>query len=283
MTIGEVILLFNKELKGIYPDNEINSIIEYLFSHYTGLSRFQIFSERNKILSEDVKKYLSEVLPLLLNHKPVQYITGFTEFYNCRLQVTPDVLIPRPETEELVKWIIDDEQTSPLRILDIGTGSGNIAIALAKNITGSVVDACDISEPSLTVAGNNAVLNNAWVNLFHLDILKWQEEKTDITWDIIVSNPPYVCISEIKTMLPNVHMYEPHIALFVPDDNPLIFYKSVADFSGLHLAGGGSLYFEINENHAVETINLLNHHGFENVTLKTDINGKNRMLKANKK
>ncbi len=218
--------------------------------------------------------------------KPLQYVLGETEFYGLRFKVNPSVLIPRPETEELVEWIISDlpkPKTSieGLKIIDIGTGSGCIPISLKKNLPEAQLFALDISPEALDVSIQNAALNQTTVNFIQADILNLLNKQLIAEkFGIIVSNPPYVTDAEKEQMLPNVLQHEPHLALFVPDNDPLIFYKAIADFAIKHLDTTGSLYLEINENLGEETVQLLKQMGFKKIVLRQDLSGKDRMIRS---
>ena len=208
--------------------------------------------------------------------EPIQYILSETKFYGLSFYTKKGILIPRPETEELVDWIIKDNQGSEKKYLDIGTGSGCIIISLAKNLKGTF-DAIDISEKSIRISEENSIKNKVNINLKKTDIL-CSELKGE--WDVIVSNPPYVLRSEKEVMNKNVLNWEPETALFVEDTDPLLFYEEISKKSLTVLRKNGYLYFEINENFGNETIKLLEEIGFVNIELKKDINGKDRMIKA---
>jgi len=216
----------------------------------------------------------------LIQFEPIKYILGETEFYGLRLKVNPAVLIPRPETEELVDWIIHDCNVQNPVILDIGTGSGCIPIALSKNLIGATIESWDISNEALMVARMNAEINKVNIDFIYADVLRLTHPAQKQEFDIIVSNPPYITESEQLLMLKNVLDYEPHVALFVPTADPLIFYRKIADIAITQLNSGGKLFFEINEQFGNETADLLSLKGFKNIVLRKDINGKNRMIKA---
>ncbi|MEO8796210.1 MAG: peptide chain release factor N(5)-glutamine methyltransferase, partial [Daejeonella sp.] len=250
------------------------------------INRSEYLSQKNEPVDMMVETSLISILDELKTGKPLQYILGETEFYDLPFKVNPSVLIPRPETEELVDWIIKDllsrKQTKP-EILDIGTGSGCIPIALKKNIPEAKVSAIDISGAALETAIKNSVLNKVEVK-FHLhDILNTESGFfNDSEFDIVVSNPPYVTLSEKNLMHQNVLEHEPHLALFVDDNDPLIFYKAITKFASAHLKKDGVLYLEINENLGGETVSLLKGFGFKNVELRKDLPGKDRMIRAEK-
>jgi release factor glutamine methyltransferase len=221
------------------------------------------------------------IIDRLLNYEPIQYILGSTFFFGSDFIVDKHVLIPRPETEELVSWILEKVDTKqPIKILDIGTGSGCIAIILAKQIAQAEVYAMDVSTAALSIAKKNAEANGVVVQFIEASILEWQSQ--DMFFDIIVSNPPYVRESEKEMMSPNVLNYEPHLALFVDNNNPLLFYKAIVEMSKINLTSEGLIYFEINEYLAEETKSLFSSTFFESVQLKKDIFSKNRMLCARK-
>jgi release factor glutamine methyltransferase len=230
-------------------------------------------------LSEKSESQIYNIIQELKRFKPLQYILGETEFYGLRFFVDSAVLIPRPETEELVEWVISDcKGKDNLSIIDIGTGSGCIPIALAKNLPKAQVFAIDISEDALDIARKNALENMVNIQFIQSDILKRSLSK-DFNFDVIVSNPPYVISDQKVQMSANVLDYEPHIALFAPDQNPFVFYEAIAEIAQTHLKPDGTLYFEINEALPYETAESINKYGF-NTELKQDINGKYRMIKA---
>lgn len=267
-----------KELADTYAKTEIDSLIFLIFEKLKGYSRTQFLMASDEELSKKDYNELQQIISRLKNHEPIQYILGKTEFYGLPFFTVSDVLIPRPETEELVQWIIQENKLPNPTILDIGTGTGCIAISLGKNIAGSNVLACDVSPVCINTASQNAQLNNAEISLFNYDILNNSPEINFPELDIVVSNPPYVLESEKTRMEKNVLEFEPGLALFVQDSNPLIFYRQIADFSIKHLCNKGNLYFEINEAFGAECKFMLQEKGFSNVTLKKDMNGKDRMI-----
>ena len=270
------------QLSTIYPIQEIESISMLIFEKVLGLSRIQVHLNQNKIISVANLAQIKEIVNRLIQFEPIQYILGETEFYGSRLIVNPAVLIPRPETEELVDWIVQDYRQSKPRILDIGTGSGCIPVSLVRNLPGASAEGWDISTEALEVAKENAQLNQVTVEFHYADILKpvvpWQNNP----YDIIVSNPPYITASEESFMHQNVTQFEPHLALFVPDSDPLLFYRRIADLATVALKSGGHLYLEINGKFGTETVELLRLKGFIHLILKKDINGKERMIKGEK-
>ncbi|MFH1321758.1 MAG: HemK/PrmC family methyltransferase [Bacteroidota bacterium] len=331
--VNSIVRLFRDELNGIYPDGEINNFIYMAFEEYLGFSKTDMVTKFANILSKtDLLKMKNVVKQLKLN-KPIQYILGTCEFYGLKLKVDQRVMIPRPETEELVDWIINDANKSNLKILDIGTGSGCIAIALKKNIPDAIISSIDVSEKALSLARENAKVNNVSISFFYMDILKqphpchsaswlrdksyaparsfdekgsssvgspaplrpsskvreFQRESTPLPlmkgwweglFDIIVSNPPYVRISEKKQMEKNVLDYEPYSALFVEDENPLIYYKIISDIALGKLKKNGKLYFEINEYFGNEIKALLENKRFTQIIVKRDMQNKERMVRG---
>lgn len=282
MTLKEYRSHFKTKLRSLYPEEEIGSFFYIVTEKFLNLKRVEVALElQKKITSEEITSF-ENALHQLEREVPIQYIIGETLFFGLTFKVNSSVLIPRPETEELVDWIVNDytENDAPLTILDIGTGSGCIAISLAANLPNSKVNALDISAKALTVAKQNAILNKVSVSFLEQDILAI--EHLDMSYDIIVSNPPYVLVSEKQKMHTNVLFYEPHKALFVLDSNPLLFYKSIAEIAYKSLKLNGNLYFEINEAFGTEIVLMLQKLGFENVELKKDFFGKDRMVKASK-
>lgn len=269
-----------KELAGIYSAEETESLIFLIFGKVKGYSRTQMLLARDEILSSEEIDEINQIVARLKLHEPIQYILGETEFYGLPFYAVPGVLIPRPETEELVQWIIQETQLSKPTILDIGTGSGCIAVSLRKNISDSTVIACDISSVCLDTTRRNAELNNTDVSILEYNILTNSPETEFPDLDVIVSNPPYVRETEKSLMQKNVLDYEPDLALFVNDDNPLVFYTRIADFALAHLKNGARLYFEINEAFGKECSDMLRKKGFSDITVKRDIHGKDRMIRS---
>ncbi len=269
---------FFDTLAGEYSREEIGSFFSILIEDFLGLSRLDLALDRERELSKAEEEKLNVALQRLRQHEPIQYITGNTEFYGLSFSVSRDVLIPRPETEELVEWILEDcNHQEQLNILDIGTGSGCIAISLAKNLPNAKVTAFDISGDAIKVAQGNAVLNEVEVEFFKKDILAvdFLPEK----FDIIVSNPPYVRELEKKDMQRNVLEHEPDTALYVKDEDPLLFYRKITDLAAQNLVPKGKLYFEINQYLGKETEALLTEKNFQ-TRLKKDIFGVDRMLRG---
>jgi release factor glutamine methyltransferase len=290
MLLREIKNIFHRELGDQYPNEEIDSFFYLLLGHYLGLERFVLVITPDFRISKEQEQPLFEALADLKLHRPLQYIVGKTHFMEMEFIVNEKVLIPRPETEELVRWIMADiekaqkdndalgEENSRIRILDIGTGSGCIAIALAKKLAMSNICALDISVEALQIAKQNAQLNGVEIELIQADILAPPALAT--YFDIIVSNPPYVRESERTGMAKNVKDYEPWEALFVPNDNPLMYYKAIIDFASRNLKADGSLYLEINQYLANETRQLFHKSVFKGVELKKDLFGNDRMLKG---
>ena len=279
MTIGNFRYLFKEKLKGLYPLEEIGSFERLAFSKYTAYTPAMLVLQKDELLAEETYIQLQEVVQRLLKEEPIQYIIGDTLFYGLSFKVTPATLIPRPETEELVDWILKDvAQHSGYKILDIGTGSGCIAIALQKNLKQAKVAAYDISDEALTVARENALMNETAVLFEKVDILK--KTALEERFDCIVSNPPYVRLQERTQMKSNVLDYEPHQALFVPNEDALLFYRRIGELAKTSLVKNGCLFFEINQYLGETTVHLLKEIGFKNVLLKKDVFGNDRMIKA---
>lgn len=284
MTINYFVSQYKKQLIKLYPGNEISGIINLVFEKILNIKGHHIILEKDKILSESESEKLQIILSRLNSGEPVQYILEEADFFNLKFFVNPSVLIPRQETEELVKWIIDDHQPFPdLNILDIGTGSGCIAVSLGKNLINPQIFAADVSEKALSVTGYNSEKNKTLIKTIRMDVLHVDSsEKLFQTnfFDIIVSNPPYIRESEKINMHKNVTDFEPSEALFVRDDNPLIFYRNIISLSKKILKPGGFLYFEINENSGVEVMDILRDNNLSRVELRKDINNKDRMVKG---
>jgi len=281
LILKELRTSFKIALSGLYPSEEIQSFFNILSEKYLNLSRIEIALNPERVISEEVSEKYQKALLRLKNYEPVQYIIGETEFYGLPFKVNKHTLIPRPETEELVEWII---VTSEFRIqdsglLDIGTGSGCIAISLAKNLPDSKISALDISDGALKIARKNAEMNKVEVDFFQTDILN--TKTLPKKYDVIVSNPPYVRELEKKQMQQNVLNYEPDSALYVKNDDPLLFYRVISQLAKKHLQPNGKLFFEINEYLADELTELLKSEDFKNIEVKKDIFGKNRMIKCN--
>ena len=282
MQILKFKITFFSGLAKIYPKTEIQSFFNILVEFRLKLSRIDVALNSDYEINTLDLKFLQKDLIDLKKHRPIQYIVGETEFYSLPFKVNEHVLIPRPETEELVDWIVADvklkTQHAKLNILDIGTGSGCIPISLAKNLPNTNVSAIDISLEALKTAKINALLNNVNIHFIEKDILN--TNSLSEVYNVIVSNPPYVRELEKDEMHKNVLDNEPHLALFVENNNPLLFYDKIADLAKTHLTKSGNLYFEINQYLGKEMVNLLNTKGFKNIELRKDIFGTDRMIKA---
>lgn len=267
------------ELEGFYSENEIRSFSFLIIEKLTGLTRTQIIINKNTFLSAEQNAKVIDFVDKLKKFEPIQYLLGETEFYGLAFMVNNSVLIPRPETEELVDWIITDYKNSPnINFLDIGTGSGCIAISIKKGLPTATATAFDISEMALDTASKNAALNNVEINFARVDILN--PDNIPQKWDVIVSNPPYIPELEKKEIQSNVLDYEPHLALFVPDHDALLFYRTIAEFGKNNLTENGRIYFEIHRNEGETCVQLLEYMGYKNIELRKDISGNNRMIKA---
>jgi len=265
-------------LDGIYEANEAESIAYIILEDELKLSKIDLIINANNIINEKSVDRIQEILMQLEQNKPIQYILGYADFYELKFKVNEHTLIPRQETELLVHKIIELNKTREnISILDIGTGSGCIAISLAKNVNANIT-AVDFSEKAIETAKTNAELNNVNVKFEILDIIKNQQQICDKKYDIIVSNPPYVTNAEKTKMQNNVLKYEPHSALFVDDNNPLEFYEAITIFAKNNLNLYGQLWFEINEQFGSETKNLLIVNGFKDVQIINDLNEKNRIV-----
>lgn len=269
-----------KNLTGLYPKGEIEQFIFLIFNHLLNYSKIDIHLNSHASVSDEIFQKVRSIIAQLKEFQPIQYIFGETEFYGLKFFLNQHVLIPRQETEELVQWVISENTAKDIRILDIGTGSGCIAVVLARYIENSVVDAFDISVKALETAIKNASVNGVKVNFYKYDILEDEPLPENVVYDIIVSNPPYVRESEKHLSGPNVTGFEPHEAIFVVDEDAFIFYKAIAAFGKKYLKKGGNIYLEINEALGTEIKALLLDTGYHDVVLKRDINNKDRMLKA---
>lgn len=275
------------ELFGLYEQTEINSFIFMLFENFCKISKAKLLSGSSLHVTESELLKINHAIKELKKFKPIQYIIGEAEFYGLNFFVNSSVLIPRPETEELVNWVIQENKRNAVKkILDIGTGSGCIAIAIKANIPQADVFAVDISKESIETAQQNSKINNTNVLFINADINKYKQEVVfkNLLYptDIIISNPPYVIISEKKQMKPNVFEYEPEHALFVNNDNPFIFYSKILDFGNDFLSDNGKIYFEINEKYGNEISSLIKDKGYTRIILKKDINNKDRMICCSK-
>lgn len=283
MTIQAAFTQIITSLAPIHDQREAGNIAHIVMEHITGLSKMDRIVYKEKELTDQQSAQLEVALQALLEHQPVQYVTGSSWFYGMELQVNANVLIPRPETEELVEWIVQDVRDSKLlnrRILDIGTGSGAIPLALKKELPAATVWALDVSPGALDTARANAQQQKLDVHFEQVDILDITAAGSLPMFDIIVSNPPYICQRERTDMQEQVVAYEPSIALFVPDEDALLFYRQIGLLAKEKLNRGGALYFEINEAFGKETAGLLTEQGYVNVEVRKDLFGKDRMVKA---
>ena len=266
-------------LKGYYPDSEALALAKMLLVEVFGFSTLELYGGKDKEFSEKHRSVLAEMIRRLQKNEPIQYIIGIETFCGFTFEVNKNVLIPRPETQELVHWIADDcKEKSCCRMLDIGTGSGCIAVSLAKLVEGAKVEAWDVSAEALSVATRNAEKNEADVLFRHQDVLVAKPESA--RFDVIVSNPPYIAEKEKTNMDANVLDWEPSLALFVSDDDPLLFYRKIALLAKEMLTDDGSLYYEINQAYGPETVQMLEELGYHPIELRKDAFGNDRMIKA---
>lgn len=264
----------------IYPGSEAMALAKILLMECLGFSNLELYGGKDKQVFKKDLDLLDKIIGRLKNYEPIQYIIGKENFEGLDFEVCRDVLIPRPETAELVEWIIHDmAEKVNCRMLDIGTGSGCIAVTLAKRLKNSVVEAWDISEDALRVAQTNALKNGVEVRFYQKDILCYKPLDEEC-WDVIVSNPPYITMREQKDMEANVLNWEPHNALFVPDNDPFLFYRKISEAGLSLLSSGGAIYFEINRLYGKEIIDLLSDMGYVKIELCKDMSGNDRMVKA---
>lgn len=282
MKLSQLKINFTTQLQGVYDREEIHSFFYILCDFFLQYSRFEVSMALDTVVSAKNITAFEMALLRLKKQQPIQYIVGHTEFYGLTFKVNKHTLIPRPETEQLVDWIISNHkhQGSGLEILDIGTGSGCIAVALAKNFSKASISGLDISEKALEVAQENAIKNQVLVSFCQKDIL--ETTALEKKYDVVVSNPPYVRQLEKKAMSANVLDYEPGGALFVPNEDPLLFYRKIAQLALVSLQEKGWLYFEINEYLSNEMDALLNEIGFVNIEIKKDFRAVPRMIKCQK-
>ena len=277
-----------RQLTQVYDDYEAKAIARMVYEVRFGLMPSDLFIGKDTQLSTDDQKLLAEITQRLLTGEPIQYVLGEAEFGGRTFHVEPGVLIPRPETYELCQWIMEErrgkkEERRNTSILDIGTGSGCIACTLAAELTDAEVTAWDISDDALRIATENAKRTNVHVSFEKVDVLNTSHlnrERPATGLDIIVSNPPYICNKERATMERNVLEHEPELALFVPDDDPLLFYRTIARFAAKTLNPGGALYFEINPLHVSEMQQMLSKEGFSHTEIRNDQFGKQRFTKS---
>lgn len=303
-TVGEARFWLKEKLKNFYAEEELPDILFLTLNFITGLSQTQLHAFPEKELNDDQIPMLLLLAKKLQTGMPVQYALGETEFFGLRFEVNPFVLIPRPETEELVSWILEEkggkvkgerwrgegqkgessevrgEREMAERILDIGTGSGCISVAIKKNWLEAEVSGLDISTEALKTAQKNALSNEVEVIFFQQDILNFYPVKEALPYSIIVSNPPYITPNEQKLMHNNVLDFEPYQALFVPENDPLLFYRTIARHASFMLQKNGLLFFEINEKYGKQTLGLLQQNGFVELELRKDFRGKDRMVRG---
>lgn len=274
-----VYLHIKKELSPFYGEGEASAMAKWISSDILHLSTMELYTGKDMNFSTKAWKEVEDILSRLKQREPLQYILQEAPFCGLSFHVEKGVLIPRPETEELVEWIVSDyQEAGKVRILDIGTGSGCIPVTLAERLPEAEVASCDVSAEALKVAAVNVKRYGDKVTLFQADIL--QDELPDCQVDVLVSNPPYITDSERKDMEANVLDWEPELALFVPDTDPLRFYRRIARKGLDWLTEGGALYFEINRAYGAETIRMLEGCGYRDIVLRKDLSGNDRMIKA---
>lgn len=296
-TVGEARIWLKEKLKTIYAEDELPEILFLIMNFITKLSQTQLHVFPEKQLTKEQIQMLLLSAKKLQKGMPVQYALGETDFFGLKFEVNPSVLIPRPETEELVAWVLEgrgveksgnlvtddgvrEEREKVEKILDIGTGSGCIPISIKKNWPEAVVFGLDVSTEALLTAQKNARLNKVKVTFFQQDILNFYPIKEALEYNIIVSNPPYITPTEQELMHNNVLKFEPHLALFVSENDPLLFYRAIAGYASFTLKKKGLLFLEINEKYGQETLKLLQEKGFAGLELRKDFRGKDRMIKA---
>ena len=296
MKLWEAVQYIKEQLKGVYEEEEASNIADLAIEHVTGLSKTERIWKREQDISEVERKRLDDDLQRLKKQEPIQYVMNKAWFYGMELYVDNNVLIPRPETEELVKWIVDDakatgkdvfvkhkmeaDRTTLMKIMDVGTGSGCIALALKKAMPKAEVWGCDVSEEALNVARRNGSLLDIRVDFQGVDFLDETQQTLLPSVDIIVSNPPYVPLKDKGQMRANVVDHEPHTALFVADTEPLVFYRALAAFGKKRLNEGGLVYMEIYEGLGEVVVRLFEEAGYIQVELRKDMQGKDRLVKA---
>jgi release factor glutamine methyltransferase len=285
MTLAEAKKNLEKHLSKTYSAKECEIIFFILLEQKCGYNSKDFFADKNIRLSPDEEEWFGEAVARLKKNEPVQYVVGHTWFCGMKIKVNSSVLIPRPETEELVALItqqLEEKSVTDASILDIGTGSGCIAIALKKKIPSAKISALELSPEAISTAKKNASLLDADINFIEADVLKPGDSLDKTVFDLIVSNPPYILKKEKKSMNPIVYDFEPTDALFVPDNNPLLFYKAIAEVADSHLRKGGRLWFETNETRADEVADLLKKKNFTLVKVHTDMSKKKRFVSGMK-
>ncbi|MFT4018482.1 MAG: peptide chain release factor N(5)-glutamine methyltransferase [Agriterribacter sp.] len=283
MTVVEAFRKLTDTLHSLYDKRESENIADLVMEKITGLRRMERVLKKETELTTQQEKAVAQYSAELLQHKPVQYVLKEAWFYGLCFLVVEYVLIPRPETEELVDWIIKDAKllpSPPSAILDIGTGSGCIPVALKKELTTPVITAIDISSEALSIAKKNADDNNVNIDFLLVDVLNEEQLDTLPVFDIIVSNPPYIPVTDMAEMRENVLNFEPHTALFVPNEDPLLFYKAIAKFATSHLNASGKVYVEIHEAQGEAVKRIFEERGLSNCVIKKDMQGKDRMVRA---
>lgn len=280
MTISEASKKLNESLSGSYEKREASKVSDLIIENLTGLSKTERLIHKEKELTKQQHQQLQDFTQQLLQHKPVQYVLHEAWFFGLKFYVDGNVLIPRPETEELVELILKQSHLKHPKILDMGCGSGCIAIALKKKLPAATIFGLDISTEALSISKKNASINHVNIEFIEADILNLGEDLVLPDFDIIVSNPPYIRNSEASLMNLNVLNFEPHQALFVSDNDPLIFYRTIAALSLKHLKKEGKLFFEINESLSNKIVSLLQNKGFSDIEIKKDLYGKERFVSA---
>ncbi len=294
MLVEDIIKSFREILSSDYEQEELDQILVSSFEHACSFSRADLILSASEELSSVESDELLRIQGGLKRGSPIQHVLGYSWFMDDKYMVSPDVLIPRPETEELVRWVREDHASdngSHLNVLDICTGSGCIAISLSKFYPSWNIKALDISEPALKIADQNRKILNSDIKLFQADILNWKRDQHIIKeltnldsakdgLDIVISNPPYVPLKQSASLNARVRDHEPSLALFVPDEDPSIFYREIADFSSTHLKTGARLYFEIHRDLGEEIVKMLKEFKFSDIIIRKDINGNDRMISA---
>lgn len=277
--MNPLVTYIKQAIFGLYTESEAFAIAKWLLTEHFHFSTMELYGGKDRTFSEKEKQELNDILRRLLQKEPIQYILGREVFFNLSFEVNPSVLIPRPETEELVRWVIEEFlEESSLKILDVGTGSGCIAISLAKHFKNASVTAWDISEDALQTAQRNAQHNRSKVQFLKQNV--FDSYSSSERFHVIVSNPPYIKCCERSGMDAQVVQWEPESALFVPDDDPFVFYRRITDIGKCLLFPKGKLFFEINQRYGAEVCQLLRNGGFHDVELRKDMNGNDRMIKA---
>lgn len=280
MTVSDALRLFEKQLAVLYPVHECRSIGKLFVGHRLGYSNTDFLTKGDHVLTAGLETEVATALARLKTGEPIQYVLQRAWFMDIELEVGPGVLIPRPETEELVRWIAEDYKQAEPTVLDIGTGSGCIALGIAHCLGKARVSAWDVSADALEIATRNAARLNLGVDFHRVDVLNLPDPLPVAPCDVIVSNPPYVTLAEKEMMHVNVLEHEPHLALFVDDNDALLFYRVIGRLGTTVLKPGGRLYFEINEALGQATVQLLQNLGYADVVLKADLQGKHRMVRA---